>query len=245
MKACDPHTAPLNLPAMPRMGVVAAFRWEVKDLLRRSREAKRLRRGLCFLRLEGEPVILAVAGAGARDSFAAAQRLLENFPLRSLLSVGFAGALAESLSPGDVLVAESVVEEATGERFACRTDLLPVRSSHLGTLLCCGNVATSAAEKRRLGRHWEAAAADMESAGVARAAALAGIPFSAVKSVTDGCEESIAIDFHRCWSDDGELSLFRILREGLTTWRGSRDLYRLARSSRQAAGSLAAALGSL
>ena len=227
----------------PRLGMVAAFWWEVRPMLRKQRAVKRLGRNLYELTVQNEPVVLAISGAGAENACRAAQELVRQFPLRGLISVGFAGGLNESLQPGELVLADVVIEETSQERFICDEMLLPVASGRRGGLLSVTGVINSAEQKRRLGKHWGALAADMESAGIARAARDARLPFGALKSITDSSRESIAIDFQRCRSDDGGLSSWKIVREGLASAQGLRDLWRLAGNSRRAAGSLALALG--
>ena len=230
------------------LGMVAAFRWEVQPLLRKQSRAgqnphvKGLQSKLYSLTLGGEPVVLAIAGAGAENSFRVARELAENFPLRGLATLGFAGALVPGLRAGDIILGDHVLDEATGERFDCQSDLFPVRFTRRGSLLSVDGVVSSAAQKLRLGEQWGALAVDMESAGVARAAALAGLPFGALKSITDSAEESLSIDFSRCRREDKNFSFWAIARQGISTSKGARDLWRLAWSSRQAAGRLAAAL---
>lgn len=230
-------------PGATCLGMVAAFWWEVRPMLRKQRAVKRLGRNLYGLTVQGEPVVLAISGAGAENACRAAQGLVRQFPLRGLVSVGFAGGLSESLQPGELVLAHSVTEEQSQERFICDEMLLPVASGQRGGLLSVSGVINSAEQKRRLGKHWGALAADMESAGVARAAREAGLSFGAVKSITDASNESIAIDFQRCRSDDGRLSSWKVVREGLASAQALRDLWRLAGNSRRAAGSLALALG--
>ena len=240
--------APASLPqfrSLPALGIVGALRWEVAPLLRKLEGVKRIGpRRFAFL-LGGEPAVLAICGMGMENAGQAAEELARSFRLRGLLMLGFAGALTDSLRRGDVVLAEQVIQQSTGERFDCRTDLLPVRCTHRGTLLMTDRVIRSAGEKRRLGKDWGALAVDTESAGVARAAARAGLPFAAVRSITDASGQSIFIDFERCRRDDGQLSIWRIVREGMTTPHGVRNLYGLARASRQAAASLAGAFGAI
>jgi len=227
------------------IGMVAAFRWEVRPLLRRDVAVKRLRSDLYSLCLAGKPVLLAISGMGIENSFRAAQALLRDFPLRGLVTVGFAGALSETLDIGDIVVADSVVEESTQERFDCRQDLLPVKFVGQGSLLCVPEVVSAAGDKKRLNQKWGAVAVDMESAGVARAAASAGLAFCAIKSITDSSQQTISIDFRRCRSEHGILTSGRILREGIRTRQAASDLWRLAQGARRAAGSLATALYAL
>lgn len=228
-----------------RLGMVAAFWWEVGPLLRKQRRVKRLGSNLYSFFLKGEPVVLAIAGAGAENSYRVARELAQLFPLRGLFTVGFAAGLVESLAPGQVVLADQVIEEKSQQRFACQGAILPLPSCQRGSLLSVSGVIHAAEEKGRLGQRWGAVAADMESAGVARAAAQAGLPFGAVKSITDSSQQSIAIDFHRCRSEHGGLSSWKIVREGMASPRGMRALWRLASNSRRAAGSLALAWGSV
>ena len=227
------------------LALIAAFRWEVMALLRRQRKVSRLGdRRFCFL-LQGEPVVLAIAGAGADNAYRAACELVRDFSAAGVVSIGFAGGLRDTLKTGELLVAEEVIEERTGEHFLCQRNLLPLDSAMRGSLLSATEVVNSAAEKRALATRWDALAVDLESSGVARASKEMGLPFGAIKSITDASDQSIAIDFQRCRSDDGELSTWKIVREGLASPRGVRDLWRLAGSSRRAAGKLALAFCSV
>ena len=222
-------------------GLVAAFSWEVRPLLRRQNGVARDGPFYSFW-LRGQPVWLAVAGMGAEHSFRAARDLVERGRVRGLVTLGFAGALADSLAPGEIVIADQVLDQQSGARFACDGELFPMGGARRGNLLSVSSVITAAAEKRRLAREWGAVAADMESAGVARAAAQAGVPFCAIKAITDTSGQSISIDFTRCRSEHNGLSVRRIMREALRSPRGIRDMWMLAHGARAAARSLAAAL---
>jgi adenosylhomocysteine nucleosidase len=225
------------------MGLVAALSWEVRPLLRRQDDV--LRAGALFsFSLRGEPVRLVVAGMGAENSYRAARELLERGKVRGLVTLGFAGALVDSLAPGEVVIADRVLDQQSGERFDCDGELFPVASGRRGGLLSVAGVIATAAQKHRLAEEWGAAAADMESAGVARAAAQAGVPFCAIKAITDTAAQSISIDFTRCRSEHSGLSVGRILREALRSPRSVGDVWMLARGARVAARSLAVVLSS-
>src|SRR3990167_8454471 len=110
-----PIPEPISRDARAPVGLVAAFSWEVRPLLRRQ---NRIERDGPFysLSLQGEPVWLALAGMGAENSFRAARNLLERFAPRALVTLGFAGGLVESLNAGDVIVADRVLDQETRER---------------------------------------------------------------------------------------------------------------------------------
>jgi nucleoside phosphorylase len=230
------------------IGVVAAFSWEVRPLLQRQSEMRQSRtekNGPVYSFIaRGIPVHLSVAGMGAENAYREARRLVERFRVRGLVTIGFAGGLVDSLAVGDIVLPDHVQDQRTGERFDCNGGIWPVETGRRGGLLSATEVITSAAEKRSLAGKWGAVAVDMESAGVARAAAECGVAFSAIKSISDTSVKSISFDFARCRRDDNGLSFWKIIREGMRTPSTIRDLWLLARDARVAARALADALGS-
>lgn len=250
MNASDPSAGSSDLRFI---GIVAALRWEVRSLLRHGSAARvelpslfpdrRSRtREIYELTLGGHRVVLMVGGAGNENSYRAAQYLARSYPLRGLVSVGFAGGLSAGVGAGDVIAASKVADIASKRWFLCDSALLPARCDLQGDLVAANEVVSTAAEKRALGAEWHAVAVDMESAGVAGAALEAGLPFHALKCITDSVEQSLAIDFNRCRSEDKDFSLWAVVWQGLTTFQGVGDLVRLAWNSRRAASALAAAL---
>ena len=227
------------------VAMIAAFRWEVAALLRQQKNVRRLGDNRFRIQLQGRPAVLAIAGAGAENAYRAACELIRDFSAAGVISIGFAGGLRDGLKIGELMVADEVIEERTGEHFPCQNNILPIESGMIGRLLSAAAVVNSAEAKRALATRWNALAVDLESCGVARASKEMGLPFAAIKSITDASDQSIAIDFQRCRSDDGGLSTWKIVREGLASPRGARDLWRLAGSSRRAAGKLAFALCSV
>jgi adenosylhomocysteine nucleosidase len=222
-------------------GLVAAFSWEIRGLLRSQKHLKKDGRFFSLV-LADRSMKLVVAGVGARNSYQAARDLIDRFGVGSIATIGFAGALIDSLAVGDIVVADRVLDQQTGETFNCGREPWSLAAARRGTLFCASEVITSTSEKRRLAEHWGAIAVDMESAGVARAAAERGIDFSAVKAITDTSGQSISIDFARCRSDDKGFSLRKIVAEGIRSPHGIRDLWMLATGARVAARALAAAL---
>lgn len=234
-------------PAKPqpaRWGFVAAFVWEVALLLRRQQRVFRLGAGRYRFLWNGEPAVLAIGGSGIANAYRAAADLMRDFSPPAIVSIGFAGGLREDLRVGDLVLAETVIEESSGTLYACREALVPLRNAIRGIVLSTQAVVRTAERKHELANGWGALAVDMEAAGVARAAAERGAAFGAVKAITDAAGESLAIDFQRCQSDDGGLLSWKILRASMASRSGVRDLWRLAGGARRAAGRLALALAS-
>jgi adenosylhomocysteine nucleosidase len=227
------------------VAMVAAYQWEVRPLIRRIARKSKVRRvgsnGFRF-RMHGKPVALAIAGVGTENAYRSTRELLGSVSTRGVLSIGFAGGLSDSLRIADLLLVSEVIDEKSGERFPCDAGIWPMADGQPGILLASGAVVNSAKAKRALGARWNAAAVDMESSGVARASKEAGLPFGAMKVISDAADESIAIDFQRCWSEDGKLSTWKIVREAMTAPQGVSHLWLLAKNSRAAAAKLAASL---
>lgn len=236
------------------IGMVAAFAWEVRSLLRQGSAARILTPSefpdhqhqrqpeIYALTAGGHRVLLTVGGAGNENSYRAAQYLSQHFPLQGLVSVGFAGGLSSGIEAGAVIAINKVADLASQQWFPCVPGLLPARCDMRGDLVAASAVICTSEEKRALGAAWQAVAVDTESAGVARAALEAGLHFGAIKCITDSVEQSLSIDFNRCRREDKDFSLWAVVWQGLTTFQGVGDLFRLAWNSRRAASALAAAL---
>lgn len=123
-----------------------------------------------------EAAIAVCAGMGTRRSTVAAGEALARGPVSVLVSTGFAGALCSALRAGTVVRPAFVIDACTGERFA---------TTHGEGTLVTGGMVAGVGEKRRLRSSYGAEIVDMEAAAVARVAAQRGIPFVAVKAVSD------------------------------------------------------------
>nr|WP_229739164.1 phosphorylase [Edaphobacter dinghuensis] len=147
------------------------------------REIKSLVRGWQEHRLPGKITaytndfaVVACAGMGADRATLAVQAALSLKPVTTILSTGLAGACDPALSVGDIVRAGVVIDARTGERFA---DPL------LNQTLITTSVIADIKEKQRLYASYRASAVDMEAATVARLAQTHGLPFRAIKSISD------------------------------------------------------------
>jgi adenosylhomocysteine nucleosidase len=153
---------------------------------------------------EGEWVA-ACAGAGvdaAKRAFAAVEK---DGAVSTVISTGWVGALSEAFRPGEAYRVAGVIDARTGERFLAETD----RDSADVWLVTSARVA-DAEEKRRLAESYKAALVDMEAAGVARLAAMRGIPFQCIKGVSDGFRDDLP-DFNRFLTAGGQFLLARFI----------------------------------
>lgn len=142
-------------------------------------------------RLERPGVHLHVGGMGAAAAARVGAAITAERP-RALLAVGFCGALDPGLGVGDLIAAEHVLDEATGEGFAADPGLLAAAPGRRGVLVSARHLARTPGERARL----EGTAVDLESAALARAAEAAGVPFLALRAVTDTTRHRLP-DFER------------------------------------------------
>jgi hopanoid-associated phosphorylase len=140
----------------------------------------------------------ACAGADADRARQAARRLLDE-GAGALVSFGIAGGLDPALSPGDLVLADSVclpggraIRTDPAWRNAC-ADLVSRSGFQIqgGTLLGSDREVALASEKRRLFDLRNAVAVDMESHGVAEITEAAAVPFLVVRAVADPAGRSL------------------------------------------------------
>lgn len=128
------------------------------------------------------------AGGSARRALAGALALADR-GAGALLSFGIGGGLDPGLAPGDLVVADWVIA-ADGRRFAtdpawrARLRRLPISVS-VASIAGSDRMLHGPAAKAALRAATGAAVVDMESHGVAAAAAARRLPFMAVRAVAD------------------------------------------------------------
>ena len=171
---------------------------------------------------------------GPHNALRAAERLLA-CGVDGLANWGVAGALDESLAPGDIVVPECIrhapddqgfaTDAATCDRIvAACSATLPVRR---GALWSSSAPVTSRADKRALAERSGAIAVDMEAAAVAAVAARAGLPFVAVKAICDPLGRELPRRIMRALDSGGGPSwrmLSAIAFGGPPVWSAARKL---------------------
>lgn len=191
------------------LGIVFALR----------REVRRLKPGAAVV----------VGGPGRLNAARAAERLAARGPLSGLISAGFAGALSPSLRVGDLVVNTDVPEWQALARS---------RSVAVGRIVTVDRVIRTAAGRAQLAERTGGLAADMESAAVAEVAARHGLPFAAVRAITDTAARDLLLDWDRCRRPDGRFHLLTLLYRALRTPQGLAEIRQLWYASRLASQNL-------
>jgi len=134
--------------------------------------------------------------------------------ISGIISIGIAGALAPDMAVGDVVVAERVV--TAGEAFetdAKWTARLAAKlpQALIGAILGRGAIADTPEVKALLHESARAAAVDMESHLAARAAYDAGLPFAALRVISDSADQALPPAALTAMNPDGSIALGRVL----------------------------------
>jgi adenosylhomocysteine nucleosidase len=122
--------------------------------------------------------VVAIAGMGPIPARIAADTAYKHCgkDVRLFLSVGFAGGLDSSLKVADIFEPNKIVCAADDTEI--------INSTGKGTLVSAGAVAGKEA-KAMLAKKQQATAVDMEAYSVADVARIYGVPFRAIKVISD------------------------------------------------------------
>jgi adenosylhomocysteine nucleosidase len=211
---------------MTRVAIIAAMPGELKPLVRGWPHSARGNIRFWAQHSEEEEWIAACAGAGQAAATRAFAAIEDGGPIDLVFSLGWAGALNDEITTGAAYNAAGVIDVRTGERFRCEAGAGE-------RWLITSPIVADEVEKQRLASAYKADLVDMEAAAIARLAAMRGIPFYAIKGVSDGFHDKLP-DFNRFIRPDEQFDmagmvLFSILRP----WHWP-SLVRMGENSRKA-----------
>jgi adenosylhomocysteine nucleosidase len=219
-----------------RTGIIVAMRAEAKCIT-----SQHLLFDLATPVREG--LMVRVCGMGNMAAYGAAVDLRDRHKVSALISFGVAGALQDQLRPGDLVLPESIVADQLYQtNLAWRRKIercLPRGIRVTQTALAISEqILTTEAEKHALAAKTNACAVDMESGAIAFAAAEAGIPFIAIRAITDPIQFSPPAALMTALHPDGRIRLVRLLALLLKRSVSLRELLRLAPGMRAACATL-------
>ncbi|MBI4367157.1 MAG: hypothetical protein HY543_10090 [Deltaproteobacteria bacterium] len=150
-------------------------------------------------RLGPHGIVLARTGIGKAAMRAAATFCIERLGATELVLLGFGGATAPGIHPGDLVIAASVIDGVAGHALGANgvaaraADALRVaHDAHLaaqtGVVVTMPHLIPSSHEKAFLGTKYQADAVDMEGIALAEAAEARGLPWLVVRAIIDTME---------------------------------------------------------
>jgi adenosylhomocysteine nucleosidase len=212
---------------MTTTAIVSAMHEELAAVLAlMPDERKQVVAGREFWRghLHGHDVVAVLSRIGKVAAATTATALIERFQVGRIVFTGVAGGLAPGVKVGDVVVADSFLQHDMDasplfprhevplygtSRFASDavlTDLLeaaarkalPGASLHRGLVVSGDRFVATTTESRALQAALpEALAVEMEGAAIAQVCHDYGVPFAAVRTVSDRADDEAHVDFLR------------------------------------------------
>jgi hopanoid-associated phosphorylase len=165
------------------------------------------------------PGVIVLVGGGVSETLARAlSAKLDCGDIGGVISIGLAGALASRLAVGAAVVAEELwsAEERFQTDPAWARRLLSALPDAVGGRAAGSNaVVSDARAKAALGEASGAICVDMESHLAARAARAAGVPFAALRFISDGATRTLPHAAEKGLRPDGGVDVAAVALEAL------------------------------
>ncbi|MBE6062803.1 MAG: 5'-methylthioadenosine/adenosylhomocysteine nucleosidase [Clostridium butyricum] len=208
------------------IGIIAAMTEELEILLKDiSLEEKKTKANMTFHKgtLYGKNVIAVVCGIGKVNSAVCTQILISEYNVDKVINVGVAGGIGKSIYPGDVVVAENLVQHdmdttAFGDRigqiprldtfdFKCDKELVAVAkkaceeicdiNSFTGRIVSGDQFVANLEKIQWLEKEFGAISCEMEGASIAQVCYLNNIPFVVIRSISDNANNGAHMDYEK------------------------------------------------
>jgi adenosylhomocysteine nucleosidase len=171
---------------MSRIAIIAALEREIRPLVKNWPLTSVHHEGREFTFYEGDHAVAVCGGIGTEAVRRATEAAIVHYSPDLLMSAGVAGALVPELNVGDTIFPALVIDTKDGSRHETAIHHAVIGNTALGrTILASYPEIASVAQKQQLAKSYGAHAVDMEAAAVARAAQSHGLPFLAVKAISD------------------------------------------------------------
>jgi adenosylhomocysteine nucleosidase len=208
------------------LGIVAAMTEELENLIKTMDvESKEKKAEMTFYSgtLFNKKVVLVVCGIGKVNAAVCAQILIDGFNVDNVINVGIAGGIGENIYPGDVVVADNLVQHdmdtsAFGDRigqiprldtydFKCEEKLVSTAyeasrklndvNGFVGRIVSGDQFIADIEKIKWLNKEFNAAACEMEGVSIAQVCHLNNIPFVVIRSISDNANNGAHMDYEK------------------------------------------------
>lgn len=168
-------------------------------------------------------VVIVTSGIGKVNAAVCTQILIDDFNVTKVINVGVAGGIGEKVSPGDVVIADTLVEHdmdavAFGYKvgqiprmdtfaFKCDSGLvlaakeackdINAHETYIGRIVTGDQFIASIDKIRWLNSEFGALACEMEGGSIAHVCYLNSIPFVVIRSISDNANTGAHMDFEK------------------------------------------------
>ena len=203
-------------------GIIGAMDVEVENIAAKMQDTEHeVVSGIPFSKgtLSGRQVVLARCGIGKVNASVCAQIMISLFGVNEIINTGVAGAVIKGIKQNDIVIAERFVQHdvdttpigdpvgfvSTVNKVFFETDkgiTSRLRAAignkariHLGTVATGDQFITDKKTGKKIHERFNASACDMEGGAIAQVCTLAGIPFGAVRCISDSADEKAHMDY--------------------------------------------------
>ena len=208
------------------IGIISAMEEGLAILLDDMEVAeKKVKANMTFYKgkLWNKDVVAVVSGIGKVNAAVCTQILISEYKVDHVINVGVAGGIGMDIYPGDVVIAENLVQydmdtTAFGDRhgqiprldtfdFICDKHLVNVCkeacdeiegfNTFSGRIVSGDQFVASLEKIKWLEKEFEAKAVEMEGASIAHVCYLNNIPFVVIRSISDNANNGAHMDYEK------------------------------------------------
>ncbi len=208
------------------IGIIGAMSEELEILLKDMElDKKETKASMDFHsgKLWSKEVVAVVCGIGKVNAAVCTQILISEYKVDKIINVGVAGGIGKDIYPGDVVIADSLVQHdmdtsVFGDRigqiprldtfdFKCDHELVEISKSgceeikdiksFVGRIVTGDQFVADLEKIQWLSKEFEAFACEMEGGSIAHVCYLNHIPFVVIRSISDNANNGAHMDFEK------------------------------------------------
>ncbi|MCR3757867.1 5'-methylthioadenosine/adenosylhomocysteine nucleosidase [Clostridium felsineum] len=208
------------------IGIIGAMDEELEILLKEMKmERKENKAQMVFNlgSLNDKNVVIVRCGIGKVNAAICTQILVDDFKVDAIINVGVAGGIGKDVLPGDIVIADSLVEHdmdatAFGDKvgqiprmdtfdFKCDPKLVEIankvcksfenQKAHIGRIATGDQFVADIEKIKWLSSEFDAYACEMEGGSIAHTAYLNKIPFVVIRSISDNANNGAHMDYEK------------------------------------------------
>lgn len=207
------------------IGIIGAMDEEVELLLKKiklKRKENKASMEFNFGELYEKDLVIVRCGIGKVNAAVCSQILIDDFNVDAVINVGIAGGIGKDIFPGDIVIAENLVQydmdtSAFGDKigqiprldtydFKCDSNLIELAKKACESFeknFFTGRIATgdqfvADIEKIKwLNEDFGAVACEMEGGSIAQVCYLNKVPFVVIRSISDNANNGAHMDFEK------------------------------------------------
>lgn len=208
------------------IGIIGAMSEEVEFLVKNMEfERKEVKAKMEFSlgKIHDKSIIVVTSGIGKVNAAVCTQILIDDFNVDYVINVGIAGGVKEDIYPGDVVIAENLVQHdmdtsAFGDKigqiprietfdFKCDEKLIEYAAKackdikghnyFIGRIVSGDQFIASLDKIKWLNAEFQCFACEMEGASIAQVCYLNEVPFIVIRSISDNANNGAEMDYEK------------------------------------------------